>query len=96
MNQLECKRNQKTCHCSAYQFPHRWGSGHCEAPGAICNTCHKPAEGIWVETLLNRPASYNSFEQATGWYFVSECCEDELLNPITMATRQQPMRGELI
>ena len=49
-------RNQVTCNCRAYNFPHRFGGGACEGMsvveqsigGASCKDCHLNNHGCEV------------------------------------------------
>lgn len=45
------KRHPHTCHCTSYPFPHRMGSGKCEAHPSdrLCSECGQPAEAETVD-----------------------------------------------
>ena len=61
-------RVQETCHCNAYTFPHRAGSGKCSNPGTEPGSCSDCSFG-----------SLESDPYGTGdrWYTEIQCsCGD--------------------
>lgn len=57
-------RKQRTCHCNAYSFPHRAGSGSCEDPGEQPRDCG--ACGY-------RDSTNDPFGTGDFWYATGEC-----------------------
>jgi len=55
---------KKPCHCAAYKFPHRAGSGLCADPGAEPPTCN---ECQWANKVVD------PFATGDTWYAEIEC-----------------------
>jgi len=73
----------KTCHCGAYPFPHRQGGGRCEAPSYICSICRSPCEGVELDFGIGPYECHGYVGVHRDVHFVSECCEGDVLDPIT-------------
>ena len=73
-------RRQETCHCAAYPFPHRAGSGPCvgDEPGPFCGCCGQPC-GVHAEDY--GVGEYEFWGQRgvhRDVQAVSGCCEAEV------------------
>jgi len=68
---------QVTCHCAAYTFPHRMGSGRCVAEQGepLCSQCRLPADGKTVDEGIGHYEFWGSPGVDHQWVTVSECCE---------------------
>ena len=71
-----------TCICSAYPFPHRWGSGKCPSPWEICEECHEPAEGILIDEGIGAYECHGARGVHHAYARVSECCHAPVISAI--------------
>lgn len=71
----------RTCFCAAYRFPHRMGSGKCEAHRGdpLCEACGHPANAMRMDYGVG---SYE-YGSIRGFHrdvrAVSDCCEAGLI-----------------
>jgi hypothetical protein len=61
-------KHQRTCTCTAYQFPHRAGGGDCIDPGDAPDSCSRCAYG----QIIRDP-----FCTGDHWYSEIECRLDD-------------------
>jgi len=68
---------QVTCYCSAYTFPHRMGSGRCEAEegGVLCAGCKLPTDGKTIDVGIGSYEYWGSPGVDRHFVTVSKCCE---------------------
>lgn len=75
---MKVRHNQVTCHCPAYSFPHRHGSGKCSGAYAICTSCGEACEEVPVDFGYG-PYEYGSERGIhTDVQLFSKCCEAEI------------------
>ena len=61
---LHRRRDQQTCTCNAYPFPHRADSGQCEDPGPKPASCRECGRG---ETVID------PYGTGDRWFSQFEC-----------------------
>lgn len=78
------------CHCTAYPFPHRPGSGKCLGPGdALCAACGAVASGEVKDLGIGAYEYWGAKGVDKRMCFVSTCCDAPLV-------RNQPGRNRMI
>lgn len=70
------QRVQDTCRCNAYRFPHRAGSGKCQAtdPGPFCGHCGQPCEVRVVDHGIGAYEYWGGKGTDTRIEAESDCC----------------------
>ena len=58
-------RNETTCYCNAYPFPHRAGSGKCDDPGKQPSGCGECKYG---------KRETDPYGTGDRWFSQMECC----------------------
>ena len=53
----------RPCHCEAYEFPHRWGGGACDAPFPV-SLRDEPVLGAGARHLFPEEAALDDRERA--------------------------------
>lgn len=80
------KRNQETCRCPAYEFPHRKGSGRCHVKfldEPICSCCLENCEVIRVDYGIGPYEFWGHRRVHHDWGAGSACCKEPLIDPKT-------------
>lgn len=80
MNLKDKTRNQITCRCPAYPFPHREGSGKCEHKGNVpcCTACGKKCQTKEIDIGIGGYEFWGSPGFDQRYVTVSECCEADV------------------
>lgn len=70
-------RQQETCTCKAYPFPHRAGSGKCVAddPGPFCGCCGQPCSPRQVDNGIGAYEYWGSKGVDVRIDTESDCCD---------------------
>lgn len=73
-------REQVTCRCSGYSFPHREGSKQCHAkyPGPYCSACSGAAEPVQRDFGIGHYEHHGTCGIDRNIKTVSDCCEATL------------------
>ena len=70
-------RDQVTCYCAAYKFPHRLGSGSCTAEEGevLCASCLLPTDSKTIDVGIGAYEYWGACCVDTQWVTVSQCCK---------------------
>lgn len=72
------KPKQRPCRCVAYSFPHRAGSGKCEADkGPVCSACGELCHAIQCDFGIGWYEYGSQRAYHKDFHTVSSCCESE-------------------
>ncbi len=72
-------RNQDTCTCAAYPFPHRLGSGKCPTPYYICEACKGGCDPKVVDFGIGPGEAWGAPFVDSDKQVASDCCEAPVL-----------------
>ncbi len=67
----------RPCYCSAYPFPHRFGSGRCEPSSydRLCSACRKPFEPKTIDIGIGAYEFWGTKGTDRQTAVVSKCCD---------------------
>jgi hypothetical protein len=72
------RRNQETCSCPAYAFPHREGSGKCPGAAPVCTECKQLCTPALIDFGIGRGEHFGTPFNDVREEWVSSCCESEM------------------
>lgn len=70
----------EVCHCKAYPFPHRMGSGKCWAfeSGPFCGSCGEPCTARIIDQGIGSYECWGEKGFDSRKVLASDCCKAEL------------------